>query len=186
MLIYRVFSWNSKIKKETADGGALYIPRDKQGEGRHDIPEYAGVMYCSGEVISAISETIQDFRGKTITNRDFELANEKIKALAALELADDAKIIDLRNAKNLMKYKINPVEVATHERETTKKVSERMYQEEAGGFIWWSAIESKWANLTLFGDRIKNKLKVKGPIKPLNTAMPEVVTAAGYLNINLE
>ena len=53
------------------------------------------------------------------------------------------------------------------------------------GFKWYSAIETKWTNLTLFTSRIENKVSVKKEdIQKLNIDLIEVQEACMFLGIN--
>ncbi len=192
MELYRVFVWDEAVKNpykvgatRFREGAPLYVPKDYQGDGRHDIKEDA-IYYCSKEAISAIAEGIKDYRNLSINDDDFRRPNKSRLALAKLALDDKAKLIDFTDANQLVKFNMKPANIATHEREITQALSNSVYNMGAGGFVWWSTLEATWSNVTLFASRVKNKIKIADNIEPLNVKMKLVREAAKLLGINID
>jgi hypothetical protein len=164
----------------------LFVPRDKQGAGRHDIPERDGVLYCSTVVISAVAEAIKSFRGRTIRNDLFRRPDGLVVSVAGYELDDGIKIVDLNDPQNLAKRRLTPAQIATFDRKTTQGIARRFYDEGIAGFSWWSTLEAGWRNVTLFESRVKKHLKVKSGPTALHVRLPQVQDAARHLVIDLK
>lgn len=183
MEIYRVFDWDEKKINNKNLGSPLYIPRERQGNGRHDIPDNDGVFYGSLNEISAISEALHPYINLKITDKIFHFKNGLVQSIARISLVN-AKLIDLTKAKDLLKLNISPQDVATLDRRTTRKISYNIYNLGVDGFKWYSALETQWTNLTLYESRIKNKLKLKREnIKPLSLNLAEVQQACKHLGV---
>jgi len=182
--LYRVFPWNP-ASKNTEFGGVFFVAREKQGQDRHDIPKLDGVFYCSKEPVSAVSEFIQAFRGQTLTNAHFERPDELAMAIVRFVLDPSLRLPDLDDPKILAQLKIRPSEVLTHNRDTTRAMAERLYAEGNDGFFWPSAIEASWKNATLFQSRVRNKISISEPPKPLSVEAPEVIESSTFLRIPL-
>jgi len=56
-LLYRCFGW-LRAANLREPGGALYVPRDHQGAGRHDNPDLYGALYLSESPVGAIAELL--------------------------------------------------------------------------------------------------------------------------------
>lgn len=182
MDLYRVFPWRPG-SKDREFGGAFFVARDKQGQGRHDLPKLDGVFYCSQEAVSAVSEFIQAFRGQSITEAHFERPDGLVLAIACFDLDRSARLIHLDDPDILARLKIRPSMVLTRNREITRAISERLYTEGNDGFLWPSALEASWINATLFESRVRKKLSITQPPRPLSLETPEVVEATTFLRI---
>src|SRR5690606_23050314 len=97
----------------------------------------------------------------------------------ALELADDAPLVDLDDPAVLRRERLRPSRVATRERDVTQPQALALYARhpEAAGLRWWSTYESLWANVTIF-DRAAQRLRVMD-VRELTLEDPAVVEAAG-------
>ncbi len=186
MIVYRVFYWDKGLKDSKAYGGPLHVPKVHQGGGRHDLNE-DGVLYCALEPLSAIAEAIQPFRNREL--KDIDLERKDIagmrKALVKIKADDKLKIADLRDARQLLKLGITPVEVSTHDRVISTKVSKYLYDKKYDGFLWWSSLESKWTNVTFYESGAAKRLKVQGEIQPLSINLAELKEAADYIGVLL-
>ncbi len=180
---YRVFLYQSTQKNPREKGGALFLPREYQGGGRHDISE-DGILYASVEPVAAVCENLKRFRNLEIDDRDLARPDGLRMALVKLGL-DTRRLIDLRAAQTLVKLKLAPAEIATSERRTTQKISRTIYEYGADGFFWWSTLEAKWSNVSLFYSRVSKRLKVLEPPVVLDVENRVVVDAARHLNIRL-
>ena len=173
MNLYRVFDWdNSKKHYSNNPGSPVYIPRDKQGRGRHDIPQIDGIFYCSLSSHSAMAEQLYDFMNIKINDSIFNLSNGWTQALAEIEMEDNIKLADLNDSKLLVKYDIKPSEIITSDIEITQRIAKLFHEEKYDGIKWFSSIESCWTNVSLFASRTHGILKksVKA-ITPLSIRM---------------
>jgi hypothetical protein len=182
--VYRVFPWNL-IARSDELGGPLYVARFKQGQGRHDIPDLDGVLYCSLRATSAVCEFLQAFRGQTLTPAHFVRPDGLFISLVEFRLHASARLIDLDDPGVLTKMKIRPSEVLTRNRDVTRNIAERIYRDANDGLLWPSAIEASWTNITLFASRIRGKLIVS-QIRKLTVGLPEVIEAAKLLGISTQ
>src|SRR5882672_5474645 len=124
MDVYRFFPWNKSSPVEEY-GGPLYVPRQKQGSGRNDIPDRDGVLYVSKLPIGAIAEAIQPYRGLRFIDKRFKLTNQEFRkadglrlALVTLDINDMAHFVDLDDPNVLQEYKIKPSEINSNDRKT--------------------------------------------------------------------
>lgn len=184
MELYRVFPW-SPGSKDVEFGGTFFLARDKQGQGRHDIPKLDGVFYCSQEAVSAVSEFIQAFRGQTLTEAHFERPDGLVMAIACFDLESSARLIHLDDPDVLAHLNIRPSRILTRNRDITRAMAERLYAEGNDGFLWPSALEASWINATLFESRVLKKLSITQPAKRLSLETPEVIEATTFLRITL-
>lgn len=133
-------------------GGALWFPREQQGYGRHDNPDLYGCLYVSEDAVSAVAEALAAFRGTGALTASMLIRLGRPLALAELEIADDAVVIDLDEPKLLGSAGLRPSRVATRHRPITQGIAADLYSadDDAVGLRWWSTIESTWINRTLF------------------------------------
>lgn len=94
MRLFRVFDWHGR-SLDHRFGGPLCVRRERQGTGRHDVPELSVAWYLSQSPVAAVAETLQYLRGHTITADDFARAGGMRKALATIDLTGRAQPIDL-------------------------------------------------------------------------------------------
>ncbi len=185
MKLYRVFDWdNSKKHYSNKPGSPVYIPRDKQGRGRHDIPQIDGMFYCSFSSHSAIAEQLYDFMNIKINDSIFNLSNGWTQALAEIEIKGTIKLADLNDSKLLVKYDIKPSEVVTSDIERTQQLAEFFHRKKYDGIKWFSSIESSWTNVSLFASRTHSILKksVK-EITPLSIRMQLVRETCDFIKV---
>ncbi len=182
MDFYRVYFKKAQPQGLFSDGGPFYVPREFQGQGRHDITD-DGILYASVDAVSSIAENLKRFINLKLKPDHFVLKGDYKLALARFTL-EGANILDLREAKEMVRTKTGPVSIATHDREITQALSRAMYQQGVDGFLWWSTLEAKWTNATLFENRIRKKVKLQQS-ELLTPALPEVRAAAKALHIQL-
>lgn len=181
MKVFRTFIYDEKQSDIEDKGGSLYVPKEYQGSGRHDISG-EGIFYCALERISAVAERLQSFRCHKLDNEDFKRRGGMVVALVKYEL-DSNNIIDLRAPGQLKKINALPSQIATHDRKITQSLAKAIYAKGWDGLLWWSAIEAKWSNASLFSSRIKDKIKVAGEIEILSIEHQTVKEAAKMINI---
>jgi hypothetical protein len=160
----------------------LFFPRPFQGVGRHDNPARYGCLYASEAAPAAVAEVLAPFRGTGIDDAILELRGLGL-AIAALELPNDAALIDLDEPRVLKRERLRPSGVATRQRSATQAYAERLFDAhpDATGLRWWSTLESSWINVTLF-DRAARVLSAGEP-EHLTTGHPAVAEAAELLGL---
>lgn len=176
MRLYRAFAWNARARPTDPDG-PLWFPRMFQGEGRHDNPDVYGCLYVSESRVSPVAEQLARFRGQPLTpallrRRDLPLA------LATVELARGAALLDLDDPIVLRRERLRPSQVATRNRPLTQAQARTLFARHPGaaGLRWWSTYEALWANVTVF-DRVGSDLSVLD-VQPLTVDHPVVEEAA--------
>jgi RES domain len=152
VIIFRCFPWEADTGERTR-GGPLWFPRMAQGEGRHDNPTAYGCLYVSEEPVSAVVERLAPFRGWHALEPWMLVSRRRQVALAALDLDDDAILVDLDDPAVLEREGLRPSRVATDDRALTQAYASDLHARhvDAAGLRWWSTFESLWANVTLFG-----------------------------------
>ena len=116
VILFRCFPWDRSVDAESR-GGALWFPRMLQGDGRHDAPQRYGCLYVSEEPLSTVVEQLAPLVGTKIAAPDLVRGGLPL-ALAALELPDGARLLNLDEPLVLAAEKLRPSLLATHERAT--------------------------------------------------------------------
>jgi hypothetical protein len=180
--LWRVLPWDGRARPREA-GGALWFPRPFQGSGRHDNPGRYGCLYVTEEPVSAVAEALAPFRGAGNLDPSMLDRAGRTLALVAVDLPDDAPLLDLDEPRVLRSERLRPSTVATRVRPTTQEYAARLHavHEDAAGLRWWSTLESSWINVTLF-DRAARRLRARAP-EPLTVAHPAVGAAAELLGL---
>lgn len=176
MILFRCFAWQEAASHHERDG-ALWVPREFQGEGRHDNPDLYGCLYLADRAVSAIVEQLARFRGQRLTPALLRRRGLPL-ALAELELPDTAELIDLDDPVVLRRERLRPSLIATRERERTQPQARKLHKARprAAGLRWWSTYESLWIHVTLF-DRAVGQSRVRA-VRALTVDDPAVVEAA--------
>ncbi len=183
MILYRCFAWNERARRDGMDG-PLWFPRPYQGEGRHDNSELYGCLYLSDRAVSCVAEQLARFRGQRLT-APLLRRRELPLALAELELAEAAELVDLDEPVVLRRERLRPSLVATRRRALTQPQARVLYESHpaAAGIRWWSSYESLWANVTLF-DRAAAQLRLR-EVRVLALDDPAVVEAADFFALRV-
>jgi hypothetical protein len=163
----------------------LFVPRERQGTGRHDNPDHYGALYVSRSAESAVAERIQAFRGQTLADEDLARRDGTRYALVALNDSGLSGVVDLDDPSELVRRALRPSGVATRRREITRRMALSVYDEGVPGFAWWSTLEAAWANVTLFAQRAVAALATAGEAEPLSVDHPAVRTAADLIGVRL-
>lgn len=183
MQLFRCFFWDGQA--QTVDlHGPLYIPRARQGSGRHDQPAHYGALYCALDPVSCIAEMIQYFRGQTLTSRELRRGGRSL-ALFSFDFPQTLRLPDLDDPRVLAGRNWRPSRVATGRREITQGQALELFQEGHSGFLWWSSLESLWINATLFGERLPLSPSLDGTVETLRFEDGRLQQAAGRLGIQL-
>ena len=82
-------------------------------------------------------------------------------AIAEIELADAAELVDLDDPATLRREKLRPSVVATRHREITQLQAATLHAKypRTAGLRWWSTYESLWMHVTVF-DRAAQALRL--------------------------
>ena len=185
-MLYRVFRAFDGVAP-MARGGPLFVPRDRQGAGRHDHPGHYGAFYAARSPVAAVAETIQAFRGRDLSPDDLELADGSHLTLATFDDADLASLVDLDEPAVLVEEGWRPSGVASRDRAVTQAMAVHAFAAGAFGLSWWSTLDSAWTNVTLFAERTLEAGAVvpDGSPEPLTLKHPALVAAADHLAIPL-
>ena len=183
-MLYRVFRALDGVPVD-ARGGPLYVPRERQGAGRHDSPTRFGAFYAARTPEAAVAESIQVFRGRDLTAEDLEYADGSRLTLAILDDAELGALLDLDDPAVLVREAWRPSGVASRERTLTQGMAVRAFEAGALGLSWWSTLDAAWTNVTLFAERTlaMGAVTVEGPPEKLTVKHPAVVAAAAHLVI---
>jgi hypothetical protein len=183
VILYRCFAWDERARYDQQDG-PLWFPRVFQGEGRHDNPDLYGCMYLADRSISSVVEQLARFRGQRLTESLLRRRGLPL-ALAEIELAKEAKVINLDDPSTLTREALRPSMVATRQREVTQPQARKLHDghTEAAGLSWWSTYESLWMNVTIF-ERAAAMLRVHS-IRSLRLEDPAVVEAAHFFEFRV-
>lgn len=176
MILFRCFAWDETARHDDRDG-ALWFPREFQGEGRHDNPAVYGCLYLADRAVSCIVEQLARFRGQRLAPALLRRRGLPL-ALAELELTAAAELIDLDDPVVLRRERLRPSVVATRDREVTQPQARALYGKHpaAAGLRWWSTHEALWMHVTVF-NRAAGKLRVRD-VRALTVADPAVAEAA--------
>jgi RES domain-containing protein len=161
----------------------LWFPRIYQGDGRHDNPDVYGCLYLADGELSCVVEQLARFRGRRLVPGSLVRRGLPL-ALAALELPDDAELVDLDDPAVLTAHELRPSNVATRAREVTQPQALALHEAhpDASGLRWWSVYEALWANVTLF-DRAAASLRLAG-LRRLELTDAVVAGAADHLGLS--
>jgi hypothetical protein len=172
---------------ESERGGPLFVPRDRQGAGRHDNPGRYGAFYVARSAEAAVAETIQAFRGRDLTPEDLEMADGSRLTLATLDDSGLASMVDLDDPAVLVREGWRPSGVASRDRTVTQAMAVRAFDAGALGLSWWSTLDAAWTNVTLFAERTLDGgvVVVDGVPETLSLRHQAVVAAADHLAIPL-
>jgi hypothetical protein len=185
MPLFRVFPWDGR-SLDDRPGGPFYVPRTRQGSGRHDNPALYGALYCSLEVVSCVAESLQPFRNQTLGQSDLDRRGTLRPSLAAYELRKPRQLANLDDPLELQQRRLRPSRVATMDRRVTQSWAARIHESDRTGFLWWSTLESQWINCTLFSERSLSRLVLSHAPVPLSLETAEVQEAARHLGIALQ
>lgn len=181
MILTRSFAWDERARSRS-QGGPLWIPRELQGDGRHDNPDVYGCLYVSDREAAAVVEQLARFRGSRFRSQML-LQQGLPLALAAIELPDDRELLDLDEPRVLVREDLRPSLVATYDRAITQPQALDLYRRhpDAAGLRWWSTHEAQWANFTIF-DRARTALRLRD-VRRLTPDDHAVLAAADYLGL---
>jgi hypothetical protein len=183
VILHRCFAWDGASRHGEPDG-PLWFPRVFQGEGRHDNPDLYGCLYLADRAVSCLVEQLARFRTQRLAPPLLRRRGLPL-AVAQLELAEGAELVDLDDPAVLVREHLRPSEVATRRRQITQPAARLLYERHAAaaGLSWWSSHEALWRNVTLF-DRAAGQLRVQS-LRALAVDDPAVVDAAQFLGLRV-
>jgi hypothetical protein len=185
-MLYRVFRHRADAAV-TERGGALHVPRDRQGAGRHDDPARYGAFYAARSAVAAVAESIAAFRGQDLDDSNLKMADGSRLALATYDDTAIDPLTDLDEPAVLLAAGWRPSGVASRDRRVTQAMARRLFDAGAPGISWWSTLESAWTNVTLFAERTIEPeiLQLAAEPERLSLRHPALVAAADHLVISL-
>ena len=151
-MLYRVFRATAGAAPMER-GGPLFVPRDRQGAGRHDDPGRYGALYAARTPEAAVAEVLQAFRGRDLVDADLTLVSGAVQSLAILRDAALGPLLDLDEPVILTTRGWRPSRVASRDRSITQPMAVAAFMEGALGLSWWSTLDAAWTNVTLFAER---------------------------------
>lgn len=183
MNLWRTFALDEHAENRER-GGALWFPREDQGDGRHDNPDLYGCLYVAERPLSTVVEALAAFRGAGPLTEGMLMRHGRALALVELELDEPATVIDLDDPAVLQHESLRPSGVATREREITQAQAARLHEDHgaAAGVRWWSTLEASWINVTLF-DRAADRLAAR-EITSLSVENAVVAEAVEFLGLS--
>jgi RES domain len=183
MRLWRVFPWEPNAT-DRERGHPLWIPRERQGAGRHDNPQLYGAMYVSESNVAAVAEAIAHLRGQRLEDTDLERNGLRL-ALVELEAGIEGRLHDLDDPRVLSDCRLRPSQVATRHRQTTHAWAATLFRRrpQRDGLRWWSTLESSWIHVTLF-DRAMRRVRADTPQR-LRLDHPVVASAAEAVGVRL-
>ncbi|MEB3031754.1 RES domain-containing protein [[Mycobacterium] nativiensis] len=182
MRLWRVLPWDPSAQVGQP-GHPLWVPREFQGVGRHDAPDLYGAIYLAEKAVSAIAETLAPFRGTGDLHPAMLARSGRQLALAEVELAASAALVDLDDPPVLVDEGLRPSVIATRERSVTQTYAAELFaaHPDAAGLRWWSTLEASWLQATLF-DRALTDLDL-GELELLSVDHWAVQEAAEILGL---
>jgi hypothetical protein len=181
VILYRCFAWNEAARAAEPDG-PLWFPRPFQGEGRHDNPDLYGCLYLADRPLSCIVEQLARFRGQRLSPALLRRRGLPL-ALAELEVAAGAALVNLDEPVVLRRQRLKPSLVATRDRRITQPQARTLYERDRGiaGLRWWSTFESLWVNVTFF-DRAQRFVRLLS-VRALSIDDHAVAEAADFFGL---
>lgn len=183
MVLYRCAACDPLADPHDRDG-ALWIPQEFQGAGRHDNPDQYGVLYLTETAVAGVVEQLARFRGTKFLPSMLRRRGLPI-VLVHVEL-DDATadaLIDLDDPLILTRESLRPSLVATRERSVTQPAALELWHahQDAAGLRWWSTFEASWGNVSLFDRAAEHITGVI--VVELEASHPTVVEARDLLGL---
>lgn len=182
MILQRCFAWSRPARPDEPDG-PLWVPRVFQGDGRHDNPDLYGCLYLTDREVSAVVEQLARFRTQRLQAALLRRRGLPL-TLAAIELDDDAEVVDLDDPRVLVRERLRPSAVATRRRAVTQPQARALHaaRPRSAALRWWSTFEASWSNYTVF-DRAVPALSVVG-VRELTLEDDSVAAAADFLGLS--
>jgi hypothetical protein len=182
VLAYRVFpALNSARAGEPGHPEYLH---PQQGQGRLDNPSHYLCWYLSLEASGAVGEVFADLLHWRELMFSFPALPGSRRALGTYEIPDNASLLDLDDARNLLERNLRPTQVIERNRAATQAWALRVFEERGSSFErkwvglrWWSFHRPQWRILGLW-DVSPNCVQVER----LDLHHPAVVDAAKALS----
>lgn len=165
---FRVIPWAG----EKYRGMSSVLP-SAQGAGRFDSPDRYRILYAAGSAEAAVGEALARFK-------DWDRAlTGGVRALIQITIPS-AGFADLDDPSMLAQRGIRPSHVVWPDRERTREISDRIFDEDAWiGLRWWSRLYAPW---TLFGLWTLGRARLVGEPERLTLHHRAVATAASVLD----
>lgn len=174
MIVWRVAPIDARARRGRPFH-PLYIP-PSSGRHRIDNADLYTVLYASAQPAGAVAEAFASFTPWG----DYLLAHPRgaVRRLVAFDVPDTPPLLDLDDARALVRRRLRPSQVVTRDREITQAWARRAWEEaQFAGVQWWSYHDPRWATLGLWAT---DGIKVD-TVEDLAATHPAVVEAAEVL-----
>ena len=170
----------------------LFIPVDRQGQGRFDNPHLYAALYVSTTDRGAVGETFGNF-SRWPSDEIERTKDGRPRCLVRYQVPDDATVLDLDDPQVLVDLAIRPSDVVRRNRDHTQEVANSVWQTRADsgviGFSWWSYWRPEWTMVMLWSDGLGHPYfpsVTVGQVEELTIAHPAVQVAADVLPRELQ
>jgi hypothetical protein len=156
MLLYRVFPYiPGAVAGAPGSGEYLHKP---QGAGRLDNPRHYDVWYLATEPAGAIAEVFGDQYEWSNAMFPFPKLPGSNRALGTYSIPDGSNILDLDDARELVRRGLRPTQIVERNRAVTQQWALDIFNEKShhvgpmwDGVRWWSFHRPSWGVIGLWG-----------------------------------
>jgi hypothetical protein len=181
MLVYRVFPHLPEAASGEP-GHPIYIY--SQGSGRLDNPGHYKIWYLALEPAGAVAETFGDLDDWDSAMFEYPGLPGSRRKLATYLLKDDAPLLELDDARNLLTRGLRPTQVIERNRSATQEWALDVFNERNDrgekmwcGVKWWSYHRPQWRIIGYWGEDAPDLMDVD----ELTLTTPAVIDAAASL-----
>jgi len=175
--LFRVFPWIRDARRRRRGHPLFATPI--QGAGRVDNPEHYRTLYASDSATGAIAEAFGNHGiwSPQLLQGPPDLPGS-VRALAALD-AEKIEILDLDDARELVRRRLRPSAVVTRERSVTQNWALEVFREKRwAGVRWWSYYDPRWGSFGVWHSSSLRPVE----ITPLTPEHPALIEAANILS----
>ena len=174
--LYRVLPWVRGAR--TGEPGHPLFTGLVQGAGRIDNPERYRALYASDSPAGAIAEAVGNhgiWTSELLLGRP-DLPGS-VRVLAVLD-AGKLDVLDLDDARALIRLRLRPSSVVTRDRRVTQRWALSAFEEKRwAGLRWWSYHDPRWG---AFGLWSLGSIRVID-VRPLTSEDPALLEAGAIL-----
>ncbi len=165
----------------------LYVPIDRQGQGRFDNPHLYAAIYASTTAQGAIGETFGNY-SRWLPAEITRQVDGRARCLVTIEVPDTVVLRDLDDPHVLLDLGLRPTDIVRRDRGHTQEVANAVWQTRADsgvrGFSWWSYWRPVWTMVAMWSDGLAHPyfpdMSVVD-VEVLTTTLPAVQVAADVL-----
>lgn len=165
----------------------LWVPLDRQGGGRFDNPHRYAALYAATSPQGAVGETLGNLSSWSPAEVT-RLKEGRPRCLVSFEIADGTTLLDLDDARTLVRLNLRPSEVVRRNRDRTQEVALSLWlqmpQTGTRGLQWRSYWRPEWEVVVLWSNDLNSPwfpfAHVLG-VEELRMDHPALVLAADVL-----